>query len=370
MKIIELGDSSHLTGELTRGKIVVQSFTALNTKLVGFGINFGTYKRLNQGHLVFKIMSDDSKNLFEKKVNVRDIHNNKFYDIETNVKLKKKKQYFLLVYSVDGETDHSVSAKYKLCETSEKFSITGKQLQGELHCYLKYDKDISKAIAPRDDIEGLISIVIPTHNSARLLKDTLRSIAIQTYNNVEVIVVDDKSSTLERSAIKSTIKESPLKIQSIMKQKNGGAADARNAGAEKATGEFLFFCDSDVVLEADCLEEMLQCLHDNPESSWAYSNYKIGEKELTFKKFSKKIFKEKNICSTMSLLRTKHFPKFHPELQRLQDWDLFLSMIEDGCSGKWIDQCLFTAADRAGITTDSISWEEAVKELKVYHPDM
>jgi len=373
MKTVEFGDSSRLTGELTKGKIAVQSFTAKETKLSAISVNFGTYKRLNKGSLVYKIMDEKSITLFEEKFDVRNIKNDAFHELKTNVRLKLGNKYYLLVYSVDGPSNFSVSAKYgPSMDNNEKFILNGKPIGGALYCTFTYEKDITKEMnkQPKSNVEGLISVIIPTYNTAQYFKACLQSIQKQTYNNIEVIVVDDKSESADRSSIKRIIKSSPLNIQSIMKQKNGGAGAARNSGADKASGQFLFFCDSDIVLNKDCFAVMMQALHDNPDCEWAYCDYKIGDKPFVFKPFNADDFKIKNYSSTMSLIPSKSFPKFNSELKRLQDWDLFLRMIENGDKGIWINEFLFTTPERKGITSDSIPWEDAVAMLKKVHPDL
>ena len=72
----------------------------------------------------------------------------------------------------------------------------------------------------------------------------------------------------------------------------------------------------------------------------------------------------------MSLMWKKDFPGFSPNLKRLQDWDLFLKIMKGGKTGKWINKILFTTPSREGITTDSISWEDSIKQLKIRHPQV
>jgi hypothetical protein len=376
MNIVNYGDSKNLTGELTKGKIIVQSFTAAGPKLNIVGIDFGTYKRLNKGVLALKVMDKDSVTLFNDKIDTRYLKNNVFNDINVNLKLKVGEKYYLLLYGVEGTNGYTVSAKYGKPIEGEKFVLNGTEIVGALHCCFKYEKIIKqvkpnlKEIVPEKNKEALISIIIPTYNTAKYLSATLKSIAEQTYNNVEVIVVDDKSSVLEKSEIKSICKNADIPVKTVMKRVHVGAAIARNIGAEKATGQYLFFCDSDVVLDKDCLCTMIQTLHDNPDCAWAYCNYKIGDKTMKYQEFDEKIFRRKKLSSTMSLMYTNKFPKFNPDLERLQDWDLFLQMVDNGEKGKWINKVLFTTEDRDGITKNSIPWNDAVAVLRKLHPNM
>jgi len=94
----------------------------------------------------------------------------------------------------------------------------------------------------------LISIIIPNHNKGFIIDRTLNTIFTSPENNdIEVVVVDDGSTDNSLEIIKSF----PCKL--IALSKNSGASRARNIGARNSKGEFLFFIDSDCLLEADTL---------------------------------------------------------------------------------------------------------------------
>ena len=153
-----------------------------------------------------------------------------------------------------------------------------------------------------------------------------------------------------------------------MLDKNLGACTARNKGAEIAEGEYLFFCDSDVVLDPTIFEKMIQKLHVNDSAKWCYCNFNVGTTSKIFKEFNIEELRNRNLCSTMSLMKTEVFPGFREDLKRLQDWDVFLTLAEAGHQGIWINENLFKAADRPGISKNSISWVDAIADLRKYHP--
>lgn len=102
--------------------------------------------------------------------------------------------------------------------------------------------------------QGLISIVVPVYNAEKLLKETLGCLQKQTYQNIEIILVDDGSS--DNSAV--ICKEFSLFDSRFhyVYQENAGAGAARNHGLKTARGEFIIFLDSDDLFE-DCLIEKL-----------------------------------------------------------------------------------------------------------------
>lgn len=98
----------------------------------------------------------------------------------------------------------------------------------------------------------LISIVVPIYNVEKYLKNCIDSIIKQTYTNIEIILVDDGSPD-NCGKICDEYKEKDNRIKVIHKQ-NGGLSDARNAGIDIATGEYIAFIDSDDYIEENYIE--------------------------------------------------------------------------------------------------------------------
>ena len=93
-----------------------------------------------------------------------------------------------------------------------------------------------------------VSIILPIYNVEKYLEKCVNSVINQTYQNIEVILVDDGSKD-SSGRICDKLVESDNRIKVIHK-KNGGLASARNAGYEAATGEYIMYIDSD-----DCVKE-------------------------------------------------------------------------------------------------------------------
>ena len=97
-----------------------------------------------------------------------------------------------------------------------------------------------------------ISVIIPVYNVERFLRQCVDSVLTQTYTNLEIILVDDGSPDgCGRICDEYVKKDKRVKV--IHKQ-NGGLSDARNAGMDIATGEYLLFIDSDDWIENDTIE--------------------------------------------------------------------------------------------------------------------
>ncbi len=105
--------------------------------------------------------------------------------------------------------------------------------------------------------EPLVSIVIPTYNSQKTLAECLESIKNQTYKNIEVIVVDNFSGDgTAKYAEDYGVKVFLLKA---------GRSEAKNYGAAKSCGEYLFFIDSDMELTARVVQECVELLEIDPK---------------------------------------------------------------------------------------------------------
>lgn len=108
---------------------------------------------------------------------------------------------------------------------------------------------------------NLISVIVPVYNVEKYLNDCVSSIVNQTYKELEIILVDDGSSDLCPSMCDEWAKRDKRII--VIHKKNGGLSDARNAGIEISTGEYIGFVDSDDYIELNMYELMLAALKKN-----------------------------------------------------------------------------------------------------------
>jgi glycosyltransferase involved in cell wall biosynthesis len=110
----------------------------------------------------------------------------------------------------------------------------------------------------------LVSIVVPTYNSARYLASTVDSIIAQTFDDWELVLIDDGSRDKTVQLSQQLAAGNP-KIRAVTGS-HGGPAVARNEGLRHSDprSEFVIFLDSDDRWEADALETLLQALKDNP----------------------------------------------------------------------------------------------------------
>ncbi|MFC1632006.1 glycosyltransferase family 2 protein [Candidatus Omnitrophota bacterium] len=127
-----------------------------------------------------------------------------------------------------------------------------------------------------------ISVIIPTYNRKKYLPDALDSVLKQTYQDFEIIIVDDGSLDNTKAVIEASINRYPKKIR-YHYQQNRGAAAARNVGIQKAVGKYISFLDSDDLWIKDKLQKSIAFL-ENYKFDWVCTaSFIVGEKETNGK---------------------------------------------------------------------------------------
>lgn len=112
-----------------------------------------------------------------------------------------------------------------------------------------------------DKEQPLISVIVPVYNVEKYLKKCVDSITSQTYKNLEILLVDD-GSTDSSGQICNEFEKNDARIKVIHK-KNGGLSDARNAGLDRAKGQYYAFIDSDDYIQDNTIEIMLNAIKKN-----------------------------------------------------------------------------------------------------------
>lgn len=108
--------------------------------------------------------------------------------------------------------------------------------------------------------KGLVSIIIPTHNRADLICETLDSIQKQSYNHFEIIVVDDHSEDNTVEVIKKYIERNNLNNIQVFTNRGRGACAARNLGIDNSKGEYIQFFDDDDLMFEEHLEKKVHAI--------------------------------------------------------------------------------------------------------------
>lgn len=109
--------------------------------------------------------------------------------------------------------------------------------------------------------EDKVSIIIPAYNAEAYIKRAITSALDQSYNNIEVLVINDGSVDTTREIVEAMCADNPNIC--LFNTQNFGVSHARNLGLENATGEWIMFLDADDAIVSDAIQDMLSCMKEN-----------------------------------------------------------------------------------------------------------
>jgi len=178
----------------------------------------------------------------------------------------------------------------------------------------------------------IVSVIIPTYNRARMLKEAVDSVLDQDYPHIELIIVDDESTDTTAELLKTYGRD-----LTVISQKNSGVSAARNAGIAAASGRYIAFLDSDDLWLPQKLTQQVQFLTLHPEALicqteeiWMRDGRRVNPK-LRHQKLSGMIFEPSlHLClvspSAVMIRRSlfKEVGLFDESLPACEDYDLWL----------------------------------------------
>lgn len=194
---------------------------------------------------------------------------------------------------------------------------------------------------------GLVSIIMPNYNSEKYIEATIKSVLAQTYQNWELLFVDDCSSDRSLEIAQSFEDE---RITILFTDKNGGAALARNKAIEKARGKWIAFLDSDDLWMPEKLEKQITYMQNN-DISFSYTDYEvIDENNKTVSIFKprldvckyKDILKHNYIGCLTVIYDSEKIGKVLMPVNAVKREDLacWLSILKNGAQAHCLHECL------------------------------
>lgn len=226
-----------------------------------------------------------------------------------------------------------------------------------------------------------VSVIIPVYNRVNTIKRSIDSVLCQTYDNFELIIVDD-GSTDNIYKIISSYKDS--RVRYFRTAKRYGANHARNLGIQNAEGEYIAFQDSDDLWLKDKLEKQMDIFKKNSQIDVVWCRYRrftssgmcqIVPENYGFDKLQKgieKILTNGNVIGTPTMIvRKKCFEKagtFDEEIQRFQDWE-FCIRFSQKFRFYFIDETLVEAYESEQSITNTNSAMESQFLILRKHQD-
>ena len=205
----------------------------------------------------------------------------------------------------------------------------------------------------------LVSILIPCYNAEKFLAAAISSVINQTYEQLEIIIIDDNSSD-NSSAIYEAFASKDKRIKIIRKSKNTGAANALNKGIDLASGSYIARMDADDLSEKNRIEKQVEYLIDNPHIGVLGSRAMIIDEEgnnlhevgpmyfenntLSFSTYFSQPFVGGAIIGKAEVFKTH---PFRPQ-SISEDYELWLRLVSKGIKIENIDAQLYKYRINAG----------------------
>ena len=179
----------------------------------------------------------------------------------------------------------------------------------------------------------LVSVIIPTYNSARYLAEAVDSVLAQTFSDFEVLVIDDGST----DETEELMRRYAGRVR-CFRQQNSGVAEARNRGIRESRGKFVSFLDADDTWLPDKLARQIEALKNRPDDRFCYSAFTVVDSQLNpiFVNRSKRrasaledlLLRGNAVGSICTVLCERElFNKvggFDPDLSQCADWDMWV----------------------------------------------
>ena len=182
---------------------------------------------------------------------------------------------------------------------------------------------------------GLVSIVLPTYNGARRIRDAIESVRTQTYSPWELLVAID-GSTDDTAAVVQQFDDERIVVVTL--ETNRGPSEARNAAIALASGEFVAFIDDDDQWLPDKLAKQIALLRANPDLGIVHGGVldvmEVGRRLARLpprdaRSYSANLLQDRLALSTVLVRRSvlDRVGLFEPSLGAFEDWDLWTRVL-------------------------------------------
>lgn len=190
-----------------------------------------------------------------------------------------------------------------------------------------------------------VSVIIPCYNQGHYIKETIDSVLRQTFDNFEIIVINDGSTDEQTIQVLKSLKLSKGKVIHTVNQ---GLAAARNNGIYSSSGKYILPLDADDKIAPQYLEKAVKVLESNKSVKIVYSKaayFGLMQGEWILPEFSWEQMLQQNLIFCSALFRKSDFDKTQGYNSNMkygwEDWDLWLSILESGGAVLKLDDVLF-----------------------------
>lgn len=196
---------------------------------------------------------------------------------------------------------------------------------------------------------GKVSIIVPCFNHGHYLKQTLESVARSTYPNVEVIVIDDGSTSEETKSEIEKLRGMEIKGREVrfIRQLNQGLPATRNNGIQMTDGEYILALDADDMIEPTYLEKSIWVLTRYPNVSIVYPSFQhfgIQNDIWSSRPYDFSALLHDNYMAAGSVYRRtvwEGIGGYDEQMKSYEDWDFWIRAGARGYHGYWLPEPLF-----------------------------
>lgn len=223
-----------------------------------------------------------------------------------------------------------------------------------------------------------VSVIMPCFNDGIYIEEAIASVLCQTYNNIEIIIIDDGSDDKRTLDILERIDNPKIKILRSTRLRPAGA---RNYGIQAATGKYILPVDSDDKIDPTYVEKAVKILEANPNIGVVYCfadlfGEKTGRWQLPDYDFRTMLLD--NIVFVTAMFYKSDWEKvggFNTKMKAgMEDYDFWISLLEIGREIYQIPEVLFhyrikSVSRTTQFQDDCVSKQETYREIYYNHPD-
>ncbi|MFI0820484.1 glycosyltransferase family 2 protein [Streptomyces sp. NPDC021098] len=237
---------------------------------------------------------------------------------------------------------------------------------------------------PREaDLPGAaVSVVIPCHGYGRYLPQAVASVVAQTYDDWELMIVDDGSPDDTAEVARSLIARHPDRRIHLLRQANAGVSAARNAGIAATGGRYVLPLDADDLIAPTMLEKTVAVLDQHPDVAIASTDVSaftddedLPAQVLELPAYRPELLLQRLIMFYCSLYRREVWETvggYDESMRTGEDWDFWIACAERGFTARHLHEPLFGARNKDdGLHVEAAENDLAVRaRIVANHPGM
>jgi glycosyltransferase involved in cell wall biosynthesis len=222
-----------------------------------------------------------------------------------------------------------------------------------------------------------ISVIIPCYNYGQYIEEAIDSVLASTFNDYEIIVINDGSTDLQTIKILGQLNKPKTRV---INQANQGLSIARNNGIKVSRGQYFLPLDADDTIEPTFLEKAYWILETNPNLGYVYPYVQLfGDEDWVWQtmeeyNYYKLLFD--NHIAVCSLVRKKAWEEvggYNPNMiYGYEDWEFWINLGKHGWYGQNIAEPLFNHR-KHGVTMTKTAFKKRtllIKQIKKNHPEI